>query len=127
MVTGYDKTVIKHYLRYEISLPGTIQYHSGYDIRLRSSKQQHTSCDAWLPGTIPTSSPGRFSLALGAGDEVGRIRQHWGTIQYYSGYDIRLPSTIIHRSWANFLHPALEFALKLIPRSRNGPIFYTPF
>ena len=25
------------------------------------------------------------------------------------------------------LHPVLEFALKLIPRSRNGPIFYTPF
>ena len=35
MVTGYDKTVIKHHLRYEIRLPGTIQYHSGYDIRLR--------------------------------------------------------------------------------------------
>ena len=29
--------------------------------------------------------------------------------------------------WANFLYPILEFALKLIPRSRNGPIFYTPF
>ena len=29
--------------------------------------------------------------------------------------------------WANFLYPVLEFALKLIPRSRNGPIFYTPF
>ena len=29
--------------------------------------------------------------------------------------------------WANFLHPVLEFALKLIPRSRNGPIVYTPF
>ena len=27
----------------------------------------------------------------------------------------------------NFLYPVLEFALKLIPRSRNGPIFYTPF
>ena len=26
-----------------------------------------------------------------------------------------------------FLYPVLEFALKLIPRSRNGPIFYTPF
>ena len=72
MVTGYDKTVIKHYLRYEISLPGTIQYHSGYDIRLRSSKQQHTSYDAWLPGTIPTSSPGRFSLALGRGTRLVR-------------------------------------------------------
>ena len=29
--------------------------------------------------------------------------------------------------WANFLYPILEFALKLTPRSRNGPIFYTPF
>ena len=29
--------------------------------------------------------------------------------------------------WAKFLYPVLEFALKLIPRSRNGPIFYTPF
>ena len=29
--------------------------------------------------------------------------------------------------WANFLYLVLEFALKLIPRSRNGPIFYTPF
>ena len=29
--------------------------------------------------------------------------------------------------WANFLYPVLEFAVKLIPRSRNGPIFYTPF
>ena len=29
--------------------------------------------------------------------------------------------------WANFLYPFLEFALKLIPRSRNGPIFKTPF
>ena len=29
--------------------------------------------------------------------------------------------------WANFLYPVLEFALKLIPRSRNGPIFYTLF
>ena len=48
MVTGYDKTVIKHHLRYEISLPGTIQYHSGYDIRLRSSKQQHTSYNAFF-------------------------------------------------------------------------------
>ena len=96
MVTGYDKTVIKHHLRYEISLPG-------YDIRLLSSKQQHSSYDAWLPGTI---------------------HQHWGTIQYYSGYDIRLPRTIIHCSWANFLYPVLEFALKLIPRSRNGPIFF---
>ena len=27
--------------------------------------------------------------------------------------------------WANFLYPVLEFALKLIPLSRNGPIFYT--
>ena len=25
------------------------------------------------------------------------------------------------------LYPVLEFALKLITRSRNGPIFYTPF
>ena len=31
------------------------------------------------------------------------------------------------QKWANFLYPVLEFALKLIPRSRNGPIFYTPF
>ena len=31
------------------------------------------------------------------------------------------------RKWANFLHPVLEFALKQIPRSRNGPIFYSPF
>ena len=29
--------------------------------------------------------------------------------------------------WANFLYPVLEFSLKLIPHSRNGPIFYTPF
>ena len=29
--------------------------------------------------------------------------------------------------WANFLYPVLEFAVKLIPRSRNGPIFYAPF
>ena len=27
------------------------------------------------------------------------------------------------KKWANFLYPVLEFALKLIPRSRNGPIF----
>ena len=40
IVTGYDKTVIKHHLRYEISLPGTIQYQSGYDIRLLRSKQR---------------------------------------------------------------------------------------
>ena len=26
-----------------------------------------------------------------------------------------------------FLYPLLTFALKLMPRSRNGPIFYTPF
>ena len=25
--------------------------------------------------------------------------------------------------WANFLNPVLEFAPKLIPRSRNGPVF----
>ena len=31
------------------------------------------------------------------------------------------------QKWANFLYPVLEFALKLIPRSRNGPLFYTPF
>ena len=31
------------------------------------------------------------------------------------------------KKWANFLYPVLEFALKLIPRSRNGPNFYTPF
>ena len=31
------------------------------------------------------------------------------------------------KKWANFLYPVLEFALKLKPRSRNGPIFYTPF
>ena len=31
------------------------------------------------------------------------------------------------KKWANFVYPVLEFALKLIPRSRNGPIFYTPF
>ena len=29
--------------------------------------------------------------------------------------------------WANFSYPVVEFALKLTPRSRNGPIFYTPF
>ena len=44
--------LIRHHLRYEIRLPGTIQCHSGYDIGLLSSKQQHTSYDAWLPGTI---------------------------------------------------------------------------
>ena len=31
------------------------------------------------------------------------------------------------QKWASFLYLALEFALKLTPRSRNGPIFYTPF
>ena len=31
------------------------------------------------------------------------------------------------KKWANFLYPVLEFALKRIPLSRNGPIFYTPF
>ena len=29
------------------------------------------------------------------------------------------------QKWANFLFPVLELAVKLIPRSRNGPIFYT--
>ena len=33
----------------------------------------------------------------------------------------------LFQKWASFLYPVLEFALKLIPRSRNGPIFYTPF
>ena len=28
-----------------------------------------------------------------------------------------------YQKWANFLDPVLEFALKLIPHSRNGPIF----
>ena len=31
------------------------------------------------------------------------------------------------KKWANFLYAVLELALKLIPCSRNGPIFYTPF
>ena len=31
------------------------------------------------------------------------------------------------QKWAKFLYPFLEFALKLIPRSRNGPNFYIPF
>ena len=33
----------------------------------------------------------------------------------------------LFQKWANFLYPVLGFALKLIPRSRNGPISYTPF
>ena len=31
------------------------------------------------------------------------------------------------QKWANFLYPVLEIALEQIPRSRNGPIVYTPF
>ena len=34
---------------------------------------------------------------------------------------------IEREKWANFLYSVLEFAVKLIPHSRNGPIFYTPF
>ena len=38
-------------------------------------------------------------------------------------------SRLRRESWQvyNLLYLVLEFALKLIPRSRNGPIFYTPF
>ena len=44
----------------------------------------------------------------------------WGALGYF---------------WVGMCHPGLKigtpfykkFALKLIPRSRNGPIFYTPF
>ena len=41
----------------------------------------------------------------------------------------KIPLKLIPRSKSGpiFLYPVLEFALKLIPRSRNGPIFYTPF
>ena len=36
----------------------------------------------------------------------GTIHQHWRTIKYYSGYDIRLPSTIIQCSGYNTRSPS---------------------
>ena len=41
----------------------------------------------------------------------------------------KIPVKLIPRSRDGpiFYTPILEFALKLIPSSRNGPIFYTPF
>ena len=46
--------------------------------------------------------------------------KHPGALVYFLGGYV-LPGT---PNW----HPVLKkFPLKLIPRSRNGPIFYTPF
>ena len=41
----------------------------------------------------------------------------------------KIPLKLIPRSRNGpiFYTPILELALKLIPSSRNGPIFYTPF
>ena len=52
-----------------------------------------------------------------------------GALGYFLGGCVP-PGTKIDtpfQKWAKFLYPFLEFALKLIPRSRNGPNFYIPF
>ena len=43
---------VLEFSEYYLWLPGTIQHHSGYDFSLPSTKQQRTSYDLWLLGSI---------------------------------------------------------------------------
>ena len=75
----------------------------------------------------------RLTLYPGGGGHLGIL----GVCMRRQGLQIGTPGPLLKKispkidtpfkKWANFLYPVLEFALKLIPRSRNGPIFYTPF
>ena len=70
--------------------------------RLNSSRKMH---GYFLGGYVPPGTP------------------NWHPVLKKKSLKIDTP----FQKWADFIYPVLEFALKLIPHSRNGPIFYTPF
>ena len=66
---------------------------------------------------------GEGALGFFLGGHVPPGTPNWHPVPKTNSPKIDTP----FKKWANFVYPVLEFALKLIPRSRNGPIFYTPF
>ena len=98
-----------------------------YDFRGKSKRDRLSQSPSLLiSDSVPVVGP-----SPGGGGALGYFLGGYvppGTPNWHPALKKVSPKTDTRsRKWANFLHPVLEFALKQIPRSRNGPIFYSPF